>query len=90
MKEYGGLELRFHSFLISMLDKMSGHPYAPAALLLLLIEETGWAPKPVWISGYEIKTLALTGNRIPDFPARIPLRILTTLSWLLWHKDYRQ
>jgi hypothetical protein len=61
MKEYGGLELWFQLFLISMLDKMSGQPYAPAALLSLPIEETGWAPKPVWISGEEIKHLRWPG-----------------------------
>jgi hypothetical protein len=61
MKEYEGVESWFYLFLISMLDKMSGEPYAPAALPPLPIEETGWAPKPVWISGDEIKLLGWPG-----------------------------
>jgi hypothetical protein len=54
MKEYGGVNLWFHLFLILMLDEMSGQRYAPAALFPLSIEEIGWAPKPVWTSGDEI------------------------------------
>jgi len=67
MKEYGGVELWCHLFLISTLDKMSGQTYVPAALLPLLIEETGWAPKPVWISGDEIKLLCWPGIEIRIF-----------------------
>ena len=46
---------------LDMLDKMSGQPYAPAALLPLPVEETGWTPKAVWISGDEIKFLRWPG-----------------------------
>jgi len=61
MKEYVGVELWFHLFFISMLDKMSGQPYAPAAVLPLPIAETGSAPEPVWTSGVEIKILGWPG-----------------------------
>jgi hypothetical protein len=67
LKKYGRVELWFHLFLISMLDKMSGQSYAPGAFLPLPIEETGWPPKPVWISGDEIKNSCNGRESNPGF-----------------------
>jgi len=57
----------------SALDGVGGHCHASAAFSpekdqVPIVQETGWAPGPVWIGA---ENLALpTGIRSPDLPAR--------------------
>ena len=54
------------------LEEVRGQRHAPAALYprenpILIVQESGWAPGPVWTGG---ENLASTGIRFPDRPAR--------------------
>ena len=54
------------------LEGVRGQCHAPAALYpekepVLIVQEAGWAPGPVWTGA---ENLASTGIRSPDLPAR--------------------
>jgi hypothetical protein len=54
------------------LEGVRGQRHAPAALYpgkvpVLIVQEAGWAPGPVWTGA---ENLAPTGIRSPDRPAR--------------------
>ena len=54
---------------------VGGQRHAPAAFTpgkdsVLIVQEAGWASEPVWIVA---ESLALTGIRSPDLPARSEL-----------------
>jgi hypothetical protein len=58
-------------------DGVSGQRHAPAALLppgkgppVHIVQEAGWAPKPVWTQRLEEKSFAPAGDRTPT--ARSP------------------
>jgi hypothetical protein len=56
----------------SELDGVGGHRHAPATFTpgkgpVPIVQETGWAPGPVWIGA---ENLAPTGIRSSDLPAR--------------------
>jgi hypothetical protein len=51
---------------------VSGQRHAPAALLppgtgppVLIVQEAGWAPEPVWTQRIEEKSFAPAGDRTP-------------------------
>jgi hypothetical protein len=51
---------------------VSGQRHAPAALLppgkgppVLIVQEAGWAPEPVWTQKLEEKSFAPAGDRTP-------------------------
>ena len=51
---------------------VSGQRHVPAAFTpgkdpVMIVQEAGWAPGPVWIGA---ENLALTGIRSPNLPAR--------------------
>jgi hypothetical protein len=57
---------------------VSSQLHAPAALLpendplVLIGQEAGWDPEPVWTRWWSEKFPASTGTRTPDHPARSP------------------
>ena len=53
--------------------------FTPGKDQILILQEAGWAPGPVW-TGTEIVTP--TGIRSPDFPARSSVAIPTELPGL--------
>jgi hypothetical protein len=61
-----------YSFTTSALDGVSGQRHAPAALLppskgppVLIVQEAGWAPEPVWTQRIEERSFAPSGDRTP-------------------------
>jgi hypothetical protein len=54
---------------------VSGQHHAPAALYpqgkgppVPIVQETGWAPEPVWTQRLEEKSFASAGDRTPSLP----------------------
>jgi hypothetical protein len=71
-KRLGESRYSSYSFSTSALDGCDGQRHSPAALLppgkgppVPIVQETGWAPEPVWTQRLDEKSFALAGDRTP-------------------------
>jgi hypothetical protein len=86
----GGVEVQLYSFSTSALEGSAPRPgrFTPGKGPVPIVQETGWAPGPVWTCA---KNLALTWIRSPDRPARsqsLPRLNYPAHLWKASHRNF--
>ena len=70
-KHRGRRDVELYSFSTSALDGGAWSTLYPCERIAVpIVREAGWTPRPVWTNTEKRKSLAATGVRTPDHPAR--------------------